>query len=181
VATDLPDFDYFPPPKNPVAEKSRGTVKSRSPSTKSRSPTASRPAPKPKPQQPDYREAVSGIFQLATAPLLIAGQALKKPALIADAAILVQSTPGIANAVNNLAHSDPKVAAILDRLLTVGPYGETIAELIKPTAQIIANHRPQMLPALQPFGAIPPDELIASFLPEEATSDNGAKASTATA
>ena len=188
MASDFPpdlDFDYFPPPPkpkdNPITDKPKRTVKSRSPSTRARVSAPSRSTAKPRPQATDYREAVSGVLQLPCAFLLVSGQALKKPALIADAATWTQAIPEIAVETNSLAQNDPRVAAILDRILTVGPYGKLITACMKPVAQTVVNHRPQMLGALQPFGAVDPNELLNSFLPEEAPSDNGAKTSTATA
>jgi hypothetical protein len=95
----------------------------------------------------DYTEGIAGLLQLPAAALGIAGSQGKKPKyeLLADAAVITYYTPGIATAVNDLAQDRPEVAAVLDKILKVGPYGALLAAVMPMTLQILANHK--ILPA----------------------------------
>src|SRR3954467_14325974 len=102
-----------PVPQNPLVPPTRSQGRSRKPSP----PPASRPAPKPKPrgkERKDYKTPLLGIGQLAAAPCLLAGQALRDQAFLADAAAITIHTPPIADAIDELANTDPQVAAVLD-------------------------------------------------------------------
>lgn len=113
--------------------------------------------PRPKPAQPDYRPGVAGLLQLVAGPLLIAGQV--KPAFGADAVAVANAAPGIAEAVNDLAHENPSVAQALDKILAVGPYGAILAAVIPLGMQILTNHRVLPVEITGHLGAVPPEKL----------------------
>lgn len=124
---------------------------------------AGKPQPRPK-GQPDYRPGLNGLVQLASMPLVMVGMA--KPVFLADAAAITQHGPPIVEAVNDLAHEDPRLAAVLDRVLSMGPYGALIAAVLPLGAQVLANHK--LIPAgvARALGATDPDALITNLVHE---------------
>ncbi len=95
----------------------------------------------------DYREAISGMLQLPAGVLAFVGSQTDKqgrlthPEYLADASAITQYAPPIAEALNDLANDQPQVAAILDRVLKVGPYGAILSAVLPMAAQILANHK----------------------------------------
>lgn len=81
---------------------------------------------------PDYRPGINGFFQMVAVPL-----AFKAPA---DAAAVAHHGPQIAQALHDLAVERPEVAAVLERVLAVGPYGALIGATVPLVVQILHNH-----------------------------------------
>jgi hypothetical protein len=156
-----------PPPRTESQSKRPSSSRPRS------RPTGGSSKPKKAPERKDYRTPILGIGQLAAAPCLLAGQALRRPELIADAAAITINTPPIADAINELAHEDAQVAAILDKLLVVGPYGALLAATMPLIAQIVTNHRASVLPITQAFGAVDPERLVATLVDNIEVNPNG--------
>jgi hypothetical protein len=77
-------------------------------------------------------------MQLPAGVLAFAG--MHKPELAADAATISIYSPNVADALNELAKERPEIAAVLDRVLSVGPYGLLIAAVMPMVLQILANH-----------------------------------------
>jgi hypothetical protein len=88
---------------------------------------------------PDYREGILGLLQLPAAALAFAGMN-GKPELLADSTTIAMHAPNIANAVNDLALARPEIAAVLDRVMQVGPYSVLIAAMLPMVLQILTNH-----------------------------------------
>lgn len=110
------------------------------------------------PVEPPYREAIAGLLQLPAA--LLAGAARFQrhpvdqhgepipgwiPSFTVDAATITLFTPDLAEAGHELAMQDPRVAAVLDRVLQAGPWTAILAVGAQLAVQIAVNHR--MLPA----------------------------------
>lgn len=91
----------------------------------------------------DYTEGIAGLLSLPATALYVAGTAGKEPnlALIADANAIAIATPKIAVAVSDLANERPEIAAVLDKILKVGPYGALLTAVVPMVAQILANHK----------------------------------------
>lgn len=89
----------------------------------------------------DYTKGITELLQLPAGVLGIVGMQTKRYDLVADAAVIEQSAPDIAEAVSDLANERPEVAAVLDRILKAGPYGALLAAVIPMTVQILANHK----------------------------------------
>ena len=106
-----------------------------------------RPSTKPKPK--DYRAGVEGIGQLAAGALLFVNHA--------DAAAVMVHTPPIAQALHDLAQEDPRVAALLDKLLQVGPYGALLAAVAPLVLQVLCNHGKVPTGLL---GTVAPEQLV---------------------
>ena len=90
-----------------------------------------------------YSDGCLRLLRTLVAPLMVVGQ--RNPAVAADAATLAQTGPALAEAVGQLAAEEARVAAALDRLMSVGPYGEVGTVLLTIAAQLAYNH-----------GALPP-------------------------
>jgi hypothetical protein len=127
-------------------------------------PGATTAKPKAQRYQTDYRKGLNGMLQLASFPLVMLGT--QKPEFLADAAAIGEHGPGVVDAVNDLAQDDPRLAAVLDKILGMGPYGALIAATLPLVAQLLANHKILPLPVLQGMGAKDPDALIAKLVRE---------------
>lgn len=112
---------------------------------------------------PDYRPGIIGFLQIPAFALGAAGQVNEDFAL--DGAALSMHAPNIAEALNQLAAENPTVAAALDRILAVGPYGAIIGACLPLLLQIAANHRaiPDSMATSAP-GVFPRDEFRAMLL-----------------
>lgn len=107
---------------------------------------------------PDYATAFAGLMQLPAAVLALAGT--RRPELKADAAAFALHTGPISQAVGQTAQEQASVAALLDRIITIGPYGALIATVSPLVLQVLCNHG--VIPA-GAAGTIPPDQLVAMF------------------
>ncbi|MER6059482.1 hypothetical protein [Streptomyces albidoflavus] len=165
-------------PAAPYGRKADGTPKAkpgRPAGTPNREPRAAArprmaPAPGPTPAPtakkagkkaaagPDYRSGVLGLFQVITMPLVVAGA--KNDALLADAAAVSMHGPVIADALAGLAAERPEVAAVLDRVMSAGPYGALIAAVVPLAVQIAANHKAVPGAVGSALGAQDPADLV---------------------
>jgi hypothetical protein len=87
---------------------------------------------------------------------------MKRPELLADAAVLEMHLAPIAAALGDLANERPEVAAMLDRLMTAGPYTALVSATVPLGIQLAANHgivKPGTL------GTASPADLVASLAP----------------
>jgi hypothetical protein len=105
--------------------------------------------PDPEPQPLNREQSVLGIFQM-----LAAGMSLVSPV---DAATLVVHSPPIASAVAETAANDPKFAALLDKILHVGPYGALLGAIMPMALQLAVNHG-LMQPGV--MGTMPPEKIM---------------------
>ena len=112
-----------------------------------------------KPKKPDYTEGINGLFQLVSVPL-----AFTAPA---DAYAVAAHGPNISKAVNDLAQERPEVAAVLDKVLKVGPYGALLGAVIPLAVQIMHNHNVIPEQMATQLGAHPKREIDA-YLKQQA-------------
>lgn len=172
-----------PDPERVVTEAPREPRKrsTRRPGQSTRKPAAgsrTRSKPRTPPARgPSTQEAIQGLLQMPAAGLIIAGQRAGSVALVADGATVLVHGPGLAAAIAELAENDPRVMALLERVLTFGPYGGLLAALFPMVAQLARNHGapPEIAGAL---GAVAPEEIIAAGglnveIQTPAPSDNG--------
>lgn len=113
----------------------------------------------------DYSEGIAGILQMAAMPFALAGT--KDLAFAADAVAIVNATPDVASALNELAQTQPAIAAALDKILAVGPYGILISALIPMFVQILANHKVMPIEMAKGLGAQTPEQLLGLVAPAE--------------
>lgn len=107
----------------------------------------------------DYRPGVLGITQLIAAPLALAGR--MNVAFAYDSLTISRYAPALAEAANNLAQQEPAVAAALDKVLQVGPYGEIIGVALVMAVQMAVNHGKVSPDAVAGMGIVKPEDLAA--------------------
>jgi len=155
-ATPEAPYGYFPD----------GRVRKRRP----RRPGAKAPGRKPgvKRGETDYRPVVASMAQMVAAALFGVGASIattgaadKAGPWLADSAVLVKAEPAISSAVHNLAQQNAGLAAFLDRIASVGPYGELILALAPVVAQVAVNHGRAPVGL---FGTVDPQALIADMM-----------------
>lgn len=116
--------------------------------------------PAAKKNEPDYRPGILGLLQIPAMGLTMLGRQSKNPALQADGYALAMHAPGIAEALNETALAQPKVAKALDSIMKAGPYGAILAAMVPLVMQLAANHG-VMNPAPQ-MGIHNPADLVAA-------------------
>lgn len=82
--------------------------------------------------KPDYRDGIRGFAQIAAFAVNFFSPL--------DAVAITDHSENIANAAQITADNDPRFAAALDKILTVGPYGALLSASIGLFAQIGNNH-----------------------------------------
>lgn len=171
-AIDLEDSpNDSPTSEAPWGYKKDGTPKQRpgrrpSGNTASSVPGAPRPIRRAaaKKGQPDYRPGMMGIAQMIAAPLVMIGAQRKSEALQADGLTVITHSPPVVEAINDLAHDDPRVAAILDKVMAVGPYGALVGAVIPMVTQLLRNHAFGPKEVLESMGAKAPEKLISEAM-----------------
>jgi hypothetical protein len=153
------------PPPPPRAERatprSTGTRRRVTPGGGPRrtSPPTGRAGGSPSPA--DFTEKIQGFLQGNIAgPLLGAGFALRNRALMADAAVIEEQAGPLASELNSLAQDNPQIAAIIERVTKMGPYGMLLQIGLTVVARVATNHRQELLPLTSRiFGAKPLDQI----------------------
>lgn len=117
-----------------------------------------------RPEPKDYREAIKGAVQVPASVLLV-----KYPA---DACVLLANADSLAEVGQQLAEHDERIAALLEKVTEVGPYGAAAALIVTMGAQFMVNHgiiKPGIM------NTVPPDVLIAqvSGVPMDAEKKSG--------
>jgi hypothetical protein len=165
----LPDTPPPPPdtkPKRPTTRAERRAVAEANKARKATKPDKAPAASKPRKASLETRLA-GNIATLGT--VLAAAGGMASPALSADGVLVVQHSASIAAALDKVAKDDPKVAAALERMLTVGTWSGLIAALMPLVLGIAANH-----------GAIPPQlaAILGATTPPEDAGQEPAAAGT---
>jgi hypothetical protein len=166
VETELPelagrgDADQAPPPRpaGPPPPSSPAPAARRRGRPPRQAADKARVAPAPPPALDDEARAagVRGVMQIGAGITLLAGKATGKDAFKADAVAIASVADDTAAACVQIAKTDPKFAAALDKVCSVGPYGALITIAAGLGAQIARNHKPdRKLP-----GTVHPDELL---------------------
>jgi hypothetical protein len=163
------DADQAPPPRPavPPAPPPTPTPRRRGRPPRQQADKA-RVAPAPAPALDDEARAagVKGLMQIGAGITLLAGKATGKDAFKADAVAIASVADDTAAACVQIAKTDPKFAAALDKVCSVGPYGALITIAAGLGAQIARNHKPdRKLP-----GTVHPDELLKAQNDMEAAS-----------
>lgn len=131
---------------------------------------ASKPTPPPR---PDYRRAVVELLGIPVGALTALSATLDDPAYLADAATVALAAPGLADAVQFAAEADPRVAAVMDWLMSAGPWGLLITQVVGIGAQITVNHN-KLKPGM--LGTREPEDLITAFVASRAAANGAAAA-----
>jgi len=153
------DADQAPPPRpaGPPAPPPTSPPRRRGRPPRQQADKA-RVAPAPAPALDDEARAagVRGVMQIGAGLTLLAGKATGKDAFKADAVAIASVADDTAAACVQIAKTDPKFAAALDKVCSVGPYGALITIAAGLGAQFARNHKPDRnIP-----GTVHPDELL---------------------
>lgn len=105
---------------------------------------------------PDYRPALRGLLALPTMALGVL--ATRNQAFALDAVTLHLYQTPLVDAVQDAAEQDERLAAVLERLNTVGPYGALVGVAVTMATQFAANHG--RIPAGEKFGTRTAEELL---------------------
>jgi hypothetical protein len=134
--------------------------------------TPRKPAPRPAPKRSapkrtpakapevDYAEAVKGLFSIPAAVLIVVGQRAHSLPLLADSVTLQVHGEHVANAAAELAETDPRWAAAIEKIATFGPYGAFFGAALPMVAQLATNHGAPVT-LTQMFGAQEPEKFLA--------------------
>lgn len=105
----------------------------------------------------DYTPGILGLVQL---PAFMLGMlAPLNPALQLDAAALLLHGPTVASAINSAAQQNETLAAMLDKILAIGPWGALLGALLPLALQLAANHG--LVPAGPQTSTLAADQLMA--------------------
>jgi hypothetical protein len=140
--------------------------------------TASKARSRKAPSPPETRpaDAVRGLLQIPATAVVIVGQRVGSVPLVADGATILVHGPAFAEAVEEIANHDPRVMAMLEKLVAFGPYGMFVTVCVMMGAQFRRNHDETNAAILEGFGAVPPEKIIAQAsldVPASAPSPNG--------
>jgi hypothetical protein len=98
-----------------------------------------------------YREGVEGLLQIPAMALSFVSPV--------DGFSVAHHTPPISKAVADLAIERPEVAAALDKVLAVGPYGALIGAVLPLVVQLAHNHDMVPAPMAKAMGATPKKDI----------------------
>jgi hypothetical protein len=90
------------------------------------------------------------------------GQRTGSVPLVADGATIVVHGGTLAEAIGEWAEHDPRIMAGIEKLVMFGPASAVVMALVIMGAQFTRNHREDMAPILEGFGAISPEQIIAA-------------------
>lgn len=107
---------------------------------------------------PDYYAGAMALLQVPAVVLTMASKF--KPALALDAAAVTLHAPTLASAAHATAQTDERFAALMEKALSIGPYGALLGAAVGLGVQIAANHG--AIPVVPEMGILSPDELIAA-------------------
>jgi hypothetical protein len=86
---------------------------------------------------------------------------MRNRALMADSAVIEEHAEPLARELNSLAQDNAQVAAIIERVTHMGPYGVLLQIGLTITAKIATNHRQELLPLTgRIFGARSLDDIV---------------------
>jgi hypothetical protein len=151
-----------PPPPPPSRSTTRSTRRparggaTKGPKTASKARTR-RPPP---PAETRPADAVRGLLQIPATAVVMVGQRVGSVPLVADGATVLVHGPAFAEAVEEIANHDPRVMAILEKLVAFGPYGMFVTVCVIMGAQFRRNHDEENAAILEGFGAVSPQQII---------------------
>lgn len=169
------DESLEPPPEAPRPRTRSVRTPGRKRQSTGRKPATRTRKPSPAKSEPSAEEALRGLLQLPAAGFILIGQQAQSIPLVADGAtILVHGGP-FAAALATICENDPRLMALLEKVIAFGPYGEALALGLPLAAQFVRNHNEAAAPILSGFGAVSAEEIIlrAELTIPEPISPNG--------
>jgi hypothetical protein len=117
----------------------------------------------------DYRPALTLLLSIPTALLAALGR--HNQAFALDAVAFTLHSPDLVQAGQEAAEQDARIAALLDKMTAVTPYGALAAALMPLALQLAHNHG--VMPAVPELGVYSSAELIAELERRSGTAGNG--------
>jgi hypothetical protein len=114
----------------------------------------------PAPEKLTPQETIRGILQVPATAFILAGQRTQSIPLVADGATILVHGPAFAEAAAQIAEQDPRIMALLEKLVTFGPYGMFVTVCVIAGTQFRRNHDEKNAALLEELGAVPPDKII---------------------
>lgn len=108
------------------------------------------------------KEGVTGILQMIATPMAFV------PTLLPDAAVIARYGEEVGTEAAAIAAEDERVARVLDRISSMGPYSRLCGLVFAMGAQIAANHG-LITPGM--FGTLPPDQFVDTVAREQEGGD----------
>ena len=161
---ELPeDFRVEPPESRsePRTRSVRRPAKGRQTSGPQKPPRPRQKTRPPASSRTNVVEAIRGILQMPATAMIVVGQRTGSVPLVADGATILVHGPMLANAIEDVANHDPRVMAMLEKLISFGPYSALVMATIVIGAQFTMNHEAAPAQILEGFGAVPPENIIA--------------------
>lgn len=149
------------PPQRTTTRTTRRPGKGKA-TTGPRSPSKARTKKPAPPPETTPAEAIRGLLQMPATGLVIIGQRANSLPLVADGATILVHGPGWAQALADIAENDPRIMAILEKLVAFGPYGAFVTMSVIIGAQFARNHEAAPAPILEGFGAVSPEQIISA-------------------
>lgn len=125
-------------------------------------PKAAKQAPRQAATPPEvtYAQAASGLLSLIPIGLAMAARVLRNERLALDSVAVSRGIPDLAQAAGDIAVTDARIAAVLDKVEQVGPWGAFIMAGLPIALQIGANHG--FVEPSETMGILTPDQLMAT-------------------
>jgi len=148
-----------------AAQKAAAGTKKAAPTPPPKKATAPKQAPPAKKTAVDYRPGIMNLLGQGIGTAAILGLVRGRHDIMADAAAVDQGAPALAELANQAAEQWTFVAAILDKLLKIGPFAASGGGVLIMLAQLAVNHR-VMPPGIVP-GTVAPERLISNFIDKQ--------------
>lgn len=123
--------------KRPTTRAERAAVAQANRAKKPKADSA--PKGKPTPRRASLETRLQGSLATIGTAVMVSGS-MTSEAITKDGLLIVQNAPNIAAALDKVAKDDPRVAAALERMLTVGTWSGLIAAVLPVAVGIAANH-----------------------------------------
>lgn len=150
------DFEAPPPPPEPRTRSVRRPGQRKAPTGRKTAPKTR----KPPATIPGPAETVKGLLQIPATAVVMVGQRAGSVPLVADGATVIVHGPTFADAIEEWAKVDPRVAVILEKLVVLGPASAVVTVLVIMGAQFYRNHNEESAPLTGGLGAVSATDII---------------------
>jgi hypothetical protein len=147
--------EFKPPPR-----VTRTTTRRPRPRAERARRAPSRARKPPVTEEPSIEDGVKGILQIPAGIALLAGQRMNSIPIVADGATILYYGDDFAKVTIQLAETDPRFMALLERAVKFGPYGMALSLIFAMGLQFSRNHEVGQPELLEAFGAMKPEEII---------------------
>jgi hypothetical protein len=164
IPPQAPAEDSRPKPSRPTTRAGRKAAAEAAKAKKSPESKPKTSGGKATPRRAPLETRLTDSLIALGAAIAAAGGVGAGQAVQADGVLVIQHAPDVAKALSDVAKDDPRIAAALERMLTVSVWGGLFAALLPLGIGIAANHGavPPHIAAMLTGGQVPdfpPDDL----------------------